>query len=290
MPPVDGKGCDNQLRLVVQEASVGGAFDSALHLFYSISRDEVLELTAAIGGLRQALAPGEHLGKLQPHPLMVRQGLAGAMSSGVKQAILAHAGEQNLMRITRMSAQQGPFWSFSGFDVKDGELQAMMIPSLPEAEAAQQTFRHGFGSISDAELAPASGSDDDIALLLNAEKATALSEGERNAALSKLLRIENPTRHSPNTVDCASCHITTPITHVVLEDLGWSTADAEDAFVADPELFAADDLAVTFESEEPLTNVHAFSYGPSGVGINQRVVNESAAVVSYLLAQDFSAK
>jgi hypothetical protein len=28
--------------------------------------------------------------------------------------------------------------------------------------------------------------------------------------------------------------------------------------------------------------VHAFSYGPLGPGINQRVVNESAAVVFYL--------
>jgi hypothetical protein len=211
------------------------------------------------------------------------------MAKGVRDAILAHAGEQNLVRITRMSAKQGPFWDFSGFDLVNGELKAMSIPTL-SSDSSLQAFNHGFGVMAESQVEPPSASVDDVSLLFDAEKAEALGVEARAAALSKLVRLENPAKHSPDTVDCVSCHVTTPITKVVLDELGWATVDVEDAYVADAKLFAAADLAPTFESSEPLTNVHAFSYGPDGVGINQRVVNESAAVVAYLLEQDFSAK
>jgi hypothetical protein len=289
-PARDGTDCENQLRLVVQETDAAGAFDSALHLFYSISRDEVLELVASIGGLRQNLVPGERLGKLQPHPVMVAEGLAGAMASGVRSAILAHAGEQNLRRITRMSAQGGPFWSFSGFDVASGKLASMLIPTLPSGDNVSQMFERSFGAIALAQpkATPASGSADDFMVLLDTQAARALSEAEQQAKLASLLRIENPGHHSPNTVDCVTCHVATPATKLVVEPtLGLAVAGLVDRFLPDAKLVPESELAATFDDQEPLTNVHAFSYTGMGVGINQRTVNESAAVVEYLSKQTF---
>ena len=59
----------------------------------------------------------------------------------------------------------------------------------------------------------------------------------------------------------------------------------EQEFLPDPKLIPEAELEATFDNQEPLTNVHAFSYTRTGVGINQRAVNESAAVVEYLSKQ-----
>lgn len=273
-PPADGEGCDNQLRLVVQEVKDGSAFDSALHLFYSITRDELLDVVRAVGGRRQSLKPGEKLGKLQPHPLMVEQGLTGSMSRGVRDAVLAHAGSENLIRVTRMSESNGPFWDFSGFDIADGKAVPMAIPTLPP-EAQKQTFVRGFSAELMGSAEPPSGSEDDFMVLMNPTEAQALSEAERERKWSALLRVESASAHSPNTVDCVTCHVATPATKLVVEPL----------LGIESELPA--ELAATFENDEALTNIHAFSYLQTKVGINQRTVNETAAVVEYLSGQDF---
>lgn len=289
--PADADDCENQLRLVVQEVVDGSTFDSALHLFYSISRDEVLDLVRSIGGLRQSLKPGVKLGRLQPHPLMVEQGLSGSMSRGVRDAILAHAGEKNLIRVTRMTESNGPFWNFSGFDIANGKTVPMHIPTLPKGEDTQQLFARDFGEPPVPSATPPSGSDDDFMKLAAPVGAQALSSDEQAALFARLLRVENPSHHSPNTVDCASCHIATPTTKLVAEPLlGLSGKDAADMFKPSGKLLEAADLMATFENEEPLTNVHAFSYTERRAGISQRTVNESAAVVSYLAQADFGAK
>lgn len=288
-PPASGQGCRNQVRLVVQETEVGSAFDSGLHLFYAVSREEVLELVRAIGGLRQKLAVSRALGKLQPHPLMVEQGLAGEMASGVRAAILAHAGSENLVRITRMTQNNGPFWDFSGFEVESGKLVPMHIPTLPADGDAKQTIERNFGAFQGLEANPPSGSTDEITLLSRPTEASALSESERAAKLTSLLRVENPGAHSPDTIDCASCHAATPIKKLVVEPHGWSTAGLP-AFEPNAARFDREALEPSYDGDTtPIMNVHAFSYFGAGLGISQRVVNESAAIVDYLSKQDFGA-
>ena len=89
-PAADGVGCQNQLRLVVQEVVNGTIYDSALHLFYAISREEVTQLVKVTAGLRQALKPKRRLGQLQPHPIMVEQGPDGSRCLGLR-----HPGQNN---------------------------------------------------------------------------------------------------------------------------------------------------------------------------------------------------
>lgn len=44
-------------------------------------------------------------------------------------------------------------------------------------------------------------------LLGNLATAKAASKTAQQAAFDAALRIENPTKHSPDTIDCASCHV-----------------------------------------------------------------------------------
>jgi len=113
--------------------------------------------------------------------------------------------------------------------------------------------------------------------------ANGLSEAERTSSLTSLLRVENPAHHSPDTVDCVTCHVATPTLKLVVEpSLKLGLPNVPERFQTDGELVPASELEPTFENEQTFTNVHAFSCLGHNAGINQRTVNESAAAVIYL--------
>lgn len=288
--------CQNQLRLVFQSltATTGvgvmagslNAFDSALHGFYSLDRDELLALAQALAALRVADAADLQLGALAPHPLMLKQGLDGTFAKGVRELLLHYAGATNLMRVTTMSSGNAGFnWTFRGFDAAApaGDLTPMQIPALP-AGTTQELFFHGFGPDIAGQFTPVPSGSDNLTLLTNKQSAGAASASDRAAALHAVARVDNPRLNSPNTVDCAECHLATPAVQLVAQPLfSWDESSDPDAFRADSRWVATSDLATTSVSGSgAVVNVHAFSYAGPDPGINQRTVNESAAVVAYL--------
>ena len=133
-------------------------------------------------------------------------------------------------------------------------------------------------------LSPASTSPDSIAALMNDEEIAVFDASQRADALAALLRIENPGSHSPTTVDCGSCHMASPVMSRQAPLLGLSRSGNPAAFVPDGTWVLPSEM----QPIEPITgflNVHAFSYAlRQQVAVNQRTVNESAAVVQYLNA------
>jgi hypothetical protein len=294
-PDPNGEGCQAQIRLVLQDLEGGdggaSAFDSALHLFYSLTRDEFLALARALVALRVANEDGESLGPLAPHPIMVKQGLAGPMSEGVKTLILQYAGEENLTRVAKLGIVPGLMsWTLEATDVEDAATAAtspVVIPTLP-GDAGVTLQGVGTESLAPfrALFLPATTSTDNLTPLDDGD-AGGLGEAAREAAFDSLVRIENPAYDSPNTIDCASCHLATPTEMLVAEPL-FSLDDRMGslAFQPDGESVVPADMTPTFGSITPipLLNMHAFSYGFNGPAINQRVVNETARVVEYLNA------
>jgi hypothetical protein len=307
-PDPHGVGCTAQIRLVFQEvdwADGATTFDSALHAFYNLTRGEFLALTTALVELRvaNASANGETGGPLAPHPIMVRQGLDGAMSTGVERLILQYAGEKNLVRLAQLSgfgAGIGGTWTMSAFDVGQGSTATpRVIPTLAaDAGSVQSEFIEsdfggsgsGSGSGSgaglfEAEFGPTTASDDDYTPLDNGDP-TSLSAQDRQAAFDAVVRVENPADNSANTIDCASCHMATPTERLVAMPL-FSLDDTTSplAFQPDGTYVTKADLAPTFQNQPnnrgPIS-IHAFSYFGALPSINQRTANETAAIVEYL--------
>jgi hypothetical protein len=281
-PDPHGAGCDNQLRLIVQEVVDRQgvlAADSAMHLFYSLTRPELESLAQSIATLRVARAGNARLGGLGPHPVIVTEGLAGPMATGLRELILQYAGADKLTRVTKMSASQPGFaWEFSGFDVLDARaktITAMKVPTLPGA-ATEQTFFRGFAVEMEGTFTPSTAGSDDFTPLADVQRASQLDAAARATAFGALVRSENPSRHSPDTIDCASCHLATPVALLV----------AKPKFslltMGHPDAFKTDELP-TYDTQGEF-NVHAFSYIGRQAGINQRTVNETAAVIAYLNA------
>jgi len=264
-PPATGAGCKNQLRLVFQELTKDGvpaASDSGLHAFYSLSRAGLTTLTKSLIALRLASSSGQRLGALRPHPLVASQGLGGTMARGLRELITRHAGKSNLFRVTTMSATNaGATWIFHGFDITNvasAKVKPMFIPSLPN-QTAEQSFFGGFTTGLEGEATPSTSAADNFMPLANIGTATALDAPARKAAFGALLRVENPTKHSPDTMDCVSCHAATPSRKLIAEPkLGLSATGNVNAFVADSKWVLPSELTATFDGSGPL-NVHAFS-------------------------------
>jgi hypothetical protein len=297
-PDPHGAGCTAQLRLVFQEVrtvdGVTTAHDSGLHAFYQLSRADLIALAARIASLRAGNSGGERLGGLAPHPIVVEQGMDGDMARGLSALVLEYAGASNLTRVTELSAFNADFsWSFRGFDVDDATAPAttaMIIPTVA-AGTTEQTFFRGFvnagaSAVINGQFSPPTTSDDDLVPLADENTAAGLTIEARQAAFDGLVRIDNPTKSSPDTIDCASCHLATPVSRLIAQPM-FSLVESDDSFAfhADGRWVLPGEMAATFDGGDTAPfNIHAFSYVETSPAINQRVVDESAAIVAYLNA------
>lgn len=287
-PVTDEAACDNQLRIVFQSLSsnggTAGAADGAIHAFYKLTRAELRGLVADIVDLRVANAGAKELGPLQVHPVVAEQGLLGKESKALQALVAAHASTKNFTRFTMFkSANLQTVWHFAGFDVAEGKGTAMEIPTLP-AGTTSETYFAGFSAHLGGDFSPATTSPDDMQLLGNYAKAKDAAKADQQAALDAAFAIQNPDKHSPNTIDCASCHVAGPGAVLTAgKDLGLSLANNKNAFAPDPSWIPAANLAqVTPPSLEHGLNLHNFSYRGDELMISQRVINETASVVAYL--------
>jgi hypothetical protein len=289
-PDPHGAGCTNQLRLVMQEVKNDGgkasAFDSAIHLFYSLSRQQLVDASQSIARLRRAArGSDEHLGALAPHAVIKQQGMAGSMAAGLRDLILHYAGQQNLTRATTMSSTNSGFqWTFAGFDISNAAMAAMtkmVIPTLPMS-ATQQLFFRGFGNkVIEGQFMPTTSSADDLTIFASAQKSGAARPAVESA-FAALIKIEDPSKHSPDTIDCASCHLASPFAALVaLPNFSLDEDKDPNAFKPSGGSVSAGEMSSTFDRVS-LLNLHAFSYVGANPSINRRVVNETAAIVEYL--------
>ena len=294
-PDPHGAGCTNQVRLVFQQLAVTNGVlmvnPSALHAFYEISRDDLVALTQAIVSLRIASLPGERLGPLAPHPIIVKEGLDGAFASGIRALVLRYAGGDSLTRVTEMT-EPAASWLFLAFDVARDTHEVTPI-SIPTLGTTYETFNQlGYDPASGWSEPPPT-SPDRFPALGDIASADRLSSDEAQRLFGGLVRVDNPTRNSQNTIDCVSCHLATPASlWIAAPRRGLVEAQHPDAYHADSRWVLASEMSPTWPAALSTArfNIHSFSYIESwpgaswGPGISQRTVNESAAIVAYLNA------
>jgi len=286
-PITDPSTCDNQLRVVFQSLTFanGGtsAIDGAVHAFYRLSREQLKSAISEIVALRKANGQTTAMGALQPHPLIVKQGEDGAFAQGLNQIILEYAGPSNLIRFTHFqSSNLQTVWNFSGFDVTGTSTKMMVIPNIPDSGTTVGFFQ-GFSSPMNGGFTPESTAKDTVTLLVNADKAKAASADAQQAAYDAALRIENPGFHSPNTIDCASCHVGQAARLLIGDDvLGLSAVGNANLFKRDTKYVSLRSMKQTTNVRTQPLNVHMLSYRNDKLMIGQRVINETAATVAYV--------
>lgn len=291
----DEGACKNQIRLVFQTLTLKNgravAADDAVHAFYSITRDQLTSSVRKMIDLRKRIARDRRLGPLAPHPLLKTTSgdLDVTVATEINDLVKAVAGEENLVQFTQFAPSGlDTTWNFSGFDVKKNA--AMKIPTLPASDDTHVAFFAGFtpGQLSgDPAFVPVSKApaQDNMQDLGNQQRAAAAGPQGRARAFNALLRIEHPDLHTPDTVDCASCHAVEPVRRLIGAKLYPNDmAASRGAFTPDAQWVPAADVAQAAPADTSI-NVHMFSYKGSAPSIHTRTINESAAIVAHLNAR-----
>lgn len=126
---------------------------------------------------------------------------------------------------------------------------------------------------------PAPAAADDYSLLLDSLTAASASKSAKQAAFDAALRVENPTRNSPNTTDCASCHAVASVRSHAEDAFGMSSASNANRFT-NTKLPLGNTTQGAIHGE----NIRAFGYVNAQPAIAQRTINESAAVTDWVNA------
>jgi len=273
--PAVPRDCHAQIRFVWQPLNwVNGetiASDAAVHSFYEISKDEFRELLNRI--------PQSSLNiPLGVHPLFLKQGYRGAFWTQLRAIILEYTGEKRLSRMTFMTQEQpNQMWDFGGVEVSPGRLQKIVIPRI---STRLQSFVNKAGALFNflgGEKPEPQGNDTFNRLLTHSADLTRGDAPLLKQSVDAIYRIENPTIHNPQTIDCVSCHIA-QATRV------WVTTHFPDLNLDKSEFrFTSPlDLTNTSSFQNLTVNLRAFGYFGRKPAISQRTINESAALVEKL--------
>jgi hypothetical protein len=295
-PITDASQCDNQIRLVFQQVfgDAPHAEDVGVHVSYSLTRDQLLAAVREIVAARAAVDDSD-LGPLAVNPIALREGLSGEMAQKLMAIASKYADGTKIERITTFELDVGgdqpnapaQAWTMHGVTVANGVETPLEIPTLGQETTEVTINLDTFPLPLEGTLSPETTSADDPALLVDATRAMAATPAARQAAFDAALRIENPTKNTPDTIDCASCHMAEPARVLDGEQMfGMTAAGDPNAFVADASIPAADLASTTttllVDPPNNALNIHAFSYLFSTPMINQRVINETAANLAYL--------
>lgn len=277
------RDCKNQIRLVMQPVvlEVRGAglttMDLALHLFYTLGRDELAGFLQELTDLRAAAGIARADGPVGVHRALAKEGIEGPFAKAFRTLLLDHAGKDNLTRVTFMGVEQvGQIWRFGGFDLDGGKATAMSIPLVNVNEQIFQNRDLDGATFTAAGTSPPSPSEDDIRLLFDPVALASATDDARRAAYRHALRIENPKTSSPETIDCATCHVAMAARRFVEKTYGLSADGVPERYVH-PRGMPLDGATVARTNE-----LRAFGYLDARPSISQRTVNETAEVVLHV--------
>lgn len=271
--------CEPEIRLVMQPVNNSKARDSALHLFYRLTSQEMSAVVTELRALR-ALAPEVTTeGPLDVHPALVAQGVEGPYGVALRELLLAYAGEDNLVRATFFlrAPPTNEVWFFGGFDRDGATLTPIDVVGV--GTDPQRVILTKTDTTYAYDLTPLGTTPEDGSALTSSAAADAASEADRAAAFGSFLRIQNPSTYVPDQLPCAGCHLASYV-----------TADATRRFNLDPGSFedtftSTRDLSMRGGSASNPSSLRAFGWFGDEPMIAQRTINDSAKIADDLEAR-----
>lgn len=276
------EACRRQLRLIAQPlAMIDTATpfqfaDSSLHLLFDLSPAQFDEMSQRWLALA-TLADDSRSIPLGVHARIAAQGLAGEVSTKLREIIKAYAGPATLSQVSFFSVVKvdvGQAWLFSGVKIASTGDTPISIPVFAQTtEIVKVPDMQMFPSAS-LPLVP-------LVATTGAGGTLASDPATVTATLQASLDIDNPTRpFNIDTIDCASCHLANRLRSRAAM-LG-SPSTGLESFAAPPFNLAS---TLSTDLDDAITAMRAFGYNFRDPIWSQRTINESAAVAGYFNAQ-----
>jgi hypothetical protein len=201
------QACRPQVRLVLQAVfdSPSGPTtrDAAVHVFFSVSEDEVKNVVRQLSLLRtmEGVKVGE--GLTGTHPGFSK----AAWVDAARKLIAPLLRPDHLVRATEMTVHaSNEAWIFSGVNIDSGTMTDIVLPTLSPATEGHVTSTGGRDALI-ITLDPSPVAEPTLPTLLKSSDRQQASATMMSEAVGALQRLENPQTHNPGTVDCASCHV-----------------------------------------------------------------------------------
>ena len=199
--------CQPQVRLVLQPVfdEAGGVTtrDAAVHVFFSTSEAELVELVRTLPLLRSERGLAAPAGFSSPHPGFADQ----TWVKRLRERLLPLLGASRIVRITSMSVHASNLaWIFSGSDYAAGQPTDIVIPTLGGTLEDHVTST-GKDTAVEVTVDPASPSEPALMPVIAPGGLARATPAELSAAATSVKRLEDPATHNPGTVDCATCHV-----------------------------------------------------------------------------------
>lgn len=271
------EACQPQIRLVMQgvDLATGRAFDGAIHLLYNLTPALDAATRAELRAMT-ALAPANVGRPLGVSPVVAAQGMNGPYAQRLRVLVLASVGMENLVRMTfmtRTSARSGT-WEFGGVSVRawpgSPPPGPLSIPML--AGATLQTTTSIIGPGVQYSVTPRIGQPENVAALSTQATADAHRTGgiaAVRALLTWATGVENPATHTPDTIDCATCHVANRVARSMARDYPMAAMGLEPTV-------SRQIGAQEMNSE----NLRIFGYFDADPAIAQRAANETAQALT----------
>jgi hypothetical protein len=216
-----GVPCQPQLRLVLQAIAPDGtrAFDGALHALYNLDEATFATLATELRALTAA-APeqADPALALGVSPALRAQGVDGVYGQHLRALVRRYAREETLARLTfmtRTEARAGQ-WQFGGRAVRPfpetgfdpaGPLDIRALTAGSPTPVVLQTVTSESGPSGYHYAIDPSFADGIGAPAANAAEVAALPADRRGETYAWTLRQTNPNNTTPDSTDCASCHL-----------------------------------------------------------------------------------
>ncbi|MBS1972030.1 MAG: hypothetical protein JSU04_17100 [Bdellovibrionales bacterium] len=280
----EGEGpqnCRKQIRLVWQPVFVAAdtvtTRDAGVHSFYEFDDatfDQLLQDW-------QKLSSGKPTDALQIHPQLRQEGYEGPYWKYLRTMIFKYCGEKNLVRVTAMNVMNGELmWIFQGFDVVGGQTKNIQVARIGGMSQGVIVSSPQFASFTGGMMPPPQ-QDPAFSELIKDSATTKkkYSEEQIKKIMVSVYEYENPTKHNPGTLDCASCHLANSARQWGQAHFNAWDWKKEFANVAYQSTW---NLENTTPGPLRTNRLRAFGYFINQPAISQRVVNETAATMMFI--------
>ena len=254
------RSADGVLRVVLQPvlSNPPSVEDIALHAFFPVPAGD---LPRFVDGLR-GLAEVQGLPRTAPLQVVPPRPELAAL-------INPYLSADRLLRLTlfgQESERSAVVWVFRGEELQGGRLRPIVIPGIDAG--TQEVLLFSGDSFS---LVPVADAPPGFERATMASSFRAATAAEQLESVRALLAVDNPLRHTSNTVQCASCHLTTTVTPA-------RAADAGIAVTSLPERYDTGEVDPTplGPPETRRRTMRNLGYFESVPLVSQRVVNETA--------------
>lgn len=281
--------CRPQIRMVWQplknETRIVTTKDAAIHTFYDLSEQDWRTFLIQYRGFVKKY-PSVRGAPLALNSNFVAGSLKGPYWQELKALLLKFCGEKSLGRVTLMSLDFSETqWVFRGYEVDHTTASPTMPPQLRPIQIATI---HAAGQVVSVlslgrldfrtTIFPFGQSEVGLWLYDNSLTVAAhFKEEPIRDFIRQQVEIENPLKHNPGTVDCASCHLSATTVNWARRNYpawDWATLAAQAG--------GQDQVLMTSTPPVETHQLRAFGYFEREPVISPRVVNETDQVLKSL--------